>query len=60
MDNKRANKPLKTRLHTVTKLKYKRMFKRIGQLSGEYKIKLRENAVPAIHPRIEVPVAIKR
>lgn len=38
---------------------YKEVFKGIGCLPGEYKIKLKEDAEPVIHPARKVPVALK-
>lgn len=38
---------------------YKEVFKGIGRLPGEYKIKLKEDAEPVIHPARKVPVALK-
>lgn len=39
---------------------YKEVFKGIGRLPGEHKIKLKENAIPVIHPARKVPVALKK
>jgi len=39
---------------------YKGVFKGIGRLPGEHKIKLKENVEPVIHPARKVSVAIKK
>lgn len=39
---------------------YRDVFKGIGRLPGEHKIKLRADAEPVIHPARKVPVALKK
>lgn len=39
---------------------YSDVFKGIGRLPGEHKIKLRTDAEPVTHPARKVPVALKK
>lgn len=41
------------------KHQYKCLFEGIGELPGEYDIKIQEDANPVIHPPRKVPVLIK-
>jgi len=49
----------KKAMHSDWAEEYKEVFKGVGRLPGEHKIKLRVNAEPVIHPARKVPVALK-
>jgi len=49
----------KKAMHSDWAEEYKEVFKGVGRLPGEHKIKLRVNVEPVIHPARKVPVALK-